>query len=865
VRTSLNNQCAFERSALPPARMDLELALRGGLNRIAALGLDDQITLTTGSNSLVANLSRATPLRDEHLAALQEISLVTNQAIRIEQGNKNEIQISRSNTPVLMPDWIQDSYEVEQISSSDSATMIRRALLLNSRARTNSKEVAGKISDLIQKENLPIAVTSHSGVVTFTVTGSRITLGQESFRRFLSKLEGLELQGCEVQGVFHPASNTALKHFFDLSSGQRAPGPITANEKDRTIHSALRSSEITEWVSDLLYRDTGWKVESAPAIDLPEEAPVLIVTEPQYSPQVLEPATERDLNQIGWAIPGWLLSERPVSVGRFVVAGVPRDLPSNYRERLQERLERTGVPTIVVRSNTTKKLRLDLPKLDQLVQQSLPSDCSIRDVSFNDQGVLQISLFASGTSSGEVDKLQNELSDFLRGAKITDRSDGRRVITTISEVEVQTEAPSPRLSRMFQRVGPVFGDFAARVCDSDGFLRVDPDTSFPDSQKKINSHFKRVVFPFQNYPAEFSSPRVWTNHTGQAPEKIEARTAYAIDSAGTRFCEDAFSAEPDQDGGWIVTAHIARVSRFVVPGSDLDEFSRRRVLAVYPRGGGEVIWNLPRKFLLENVGYDDRSFRPSWTFKIKISAEGELVAGSLKETTVRVRNQISFSRADDLLMNEDASESLKALQRAALAYSIRNTDYRGSSRLWSAREMIESCLRMTEEITLARFSEAEIDPFGPRMSGAGRDLGRLITQYQMEQAHGYLRPISEEYIQHVRESLGRHSKPGYMKMREKGAEFIGGARNLSAYIHTVHRGALKVSPDRVTLLADNRNGNFVVDPDSFEMRGGDDPKRRRIYPVRTPGESFRDTDRVTAKVTGLDLVTAMTLVELVRQ
>jgi len=833
-------------------------------NRLASLELLDRVEVEAGNNSLLVKLDREPDAR--LMIALNEMRLVLDLSVRIKIAAKPERALKKNEIPLLFPDWITAAYQSSEIASRDAGRFVERAIAASAtqQAPAGINQLAQKIQTAATEFNVPVEINTRGNLISFTIMSSREVLGDPQFNSFLEQIAKLKEQGIIIQGLFHPTIDAANSRFFELSTGQRVPSSIVTSEPDRTVLAALKDNETAQEISKQLFEDTGWTVGQGDPLELPNSAHPFLIAEPEYSPRSLEEATFQDLNQIQWAVPDWLALSEPEAFDRFVVLKCIKEPPTRYRENLSKRLESTGIPVILASSPNEKQFKLDSPQLDFLIQRSLPSDCYVRDLGLNEDGELLVSLYAPERLLGEIATLQDELNRFLVGAEITDRTPTTESRTEVSQVEVTAQEPSVHLARMFRRSGPVYGALAARIGDADGYLRGSNLAEDPVvAAEKIETHFKRVVFPYQNYPSSFPSNTQWNEHRDGQVEWIDASAAFAIDSSGARFCEDAFSAAALPKGGWIITAHIARVSRFVIPGSDLDEFAKTRVLATYPKKGGETVWNLPRRFLLENVGYSPGAFRPSWTITMQISAEGELQAGSIRETNVRVGQQLSFSQADELLGSDQAESSLRAIQQASLAYARRHSEFDTSSRILDADYMVECCLDMTEEVVAARFAQAGIIPFGYRLSGAGRNFGRLITQQQMEAAFGYLRPPSKQRIEQAEKLLKLHQKPAYRQMRQSGAEFMGTARNLASFLDMRFNGSLYLNEDSAAVHIDKRWPKLEIDPESFSLkgRGGD---KMRIYPQGTPGQFFRSGDKVHLKITGLDLINRKILAEIIR-
>ncbi|KAI6191375.1 DIS3-like exonuclease 2 [Aphelenchoides bicaudatus] len=134
-------------------------------------------------------------------------------------------------------------------------------------------------------------------------------------------------------------------------------------------------------------------------------------------------------------------------------------------------------------------------------------------------------------------------------------------------------------------------------------------------------------------------------------------TIFTIDPATARDLDDALHIKriPDCDGdgnpGWEVGVHIADVSYFVKPGTEIDEWAKKRATSVYLVE--KVIPMLPRVLCEElcslNAGVDRLTFSIVWQMDEKAKIKKQWVGRSVIRSCVKM----AYDHAQEMIENPE--------------------------------------------------------------------------------------------------------------------------------------------------------------------------------------------------------------------
>lgn len=136
-----------------------------------------------------------------------------------------------------------------------------------------------------------------------------------------------------------------------------------------------------------------------------------------------------------------------------------------------------------------------------------------------------------------------------------------------------------------------------------------------------------------------------------------------IDGALTRDFDDALHIEKKGDA-YMVGIHIADVSFYVKPGSDLFEEARHRTTSIYfPEGQVPM---LPKN-LSENVcSLIEGKDRPATSYMVLMSPDGEVLDFDIVPSVVRVKRRLTYREAESLLETDEEIHILHRLSQKLL-------------------------------------------------------------------------------------------------------------------------------------------------------------------------------------------------------
>ncbi len=145
---------------------------------------------------------------------------------------------------------------------------------------------------------------------------------------------------------------------------------------------------------------------------------------------------------------------------------------------------------------------------------------------------------------------------------------------------------------------------------------------------------------------------------------LTQKTIVTIDPIDARDFDDAISLEKDEQGNWVLGVHIADVSHFVRPGTELDHEAKRRGNSVYlPRRVlpmlPEVISNGLASLQQDHVRYTKTAF-------ITYSPEGTRLHAEFANTAIKVTQRFAYEQVMPLLNNEPGAIEVSAAVKTLL-------------------------------------------------------------------------------------------------------------------------------------------------------------------------------------------------------
>jgi ribonuclease R len=141
-------------------------------------------------------------------------------------------------------------------------------------------------------------------------------------------------------------------------------------------------------------------------------------------------------------------------------------------------------------------------------------------------------------------------------------------------------------------------------------------------------------------------------------EDLTGETIITIDPADARDFDDAISLQKTDDGHWHLGVHIADVSFFVTPGSELDREAYRRGNSVYlPR---HVIPMLPEVLSNSLASLQENHVRYTLSAFIEFSPEGIPVHTRFARTAIRVVKRFAYEQVMPIVRRPERATDLAA-------------------------------------------------------------------------------------------------------------------------------------------------------------------------------------------------------------
>ena len=134
---------------------------------------------------------------------------------------------------------------------------------------------------------------------------------------------------------------------------------------------------------------------------------------------------------------------------------------------------------------------------------------------------------------------------------------------------------------------------------------------------------------------------------------LTGETIITIDPSDARDFDDAISLTRSADGTWHLGVHIADVSTFVTPGSELDQEAQKRGTSVYLPG--HVIPMLPE--LISNGLASLQQDQIRWTKSvfIDISPDGSVLGSDFENAAIRNCRRFAYEEVMPLIRQPDSA------------------------------------------------------------------------------------------------------------------------------------------------------------------------------------------------------------------
>jgi len=137
-------------------------------------------------------------------------------------------------------------------------------------------------------------------------------------------------------------------------------------------------------------------------------------------------------------------------------------------------------------------------------------------------------------------------------------------------------------------------------------------------------------------------------HKNEEKNRRDLKSLFAvtIDGPYSKDFDDAISLEVKRNKS-ILYVHIADVSAFVTPGSQLDQEAFKRATSYYI--GNAVIPMLPEEISNELCSLKEKVNRYSMTAEMHFNNKGEMVLYNFYRSTIKVNHRLTYQEAEDMI------------------------------------------------------------------------------------------------------------------------------------------------------------------------------------------------------------------------
>jgi len=147
------------------------------------------------------------------------------------------------------------------------------------------------------------------------------------------------------------------------------------------------------------------------------------------------------------------------------------------------------------------------------------------------------------------------------------------------------------------------------------------------------------------------------------------RLTVAIDPATAKDFDDAISFKMLENGNYEIGIHIADVSHYVTPGSDIDKEAREKTTSTYLVG--KVLHMLPTSLSENECSLREGVDRLAFSAVFELDADGKVLKKHFTKSTIQVNYGLSYEKAQDILDDKITTKSdlivaLKTLMQLSL-------------------------------------------------------------------------------------------------------------------------------------------------------------------------------------------------------
>ena len=260
------------------------------------------------------------------------------------------------------------------------------------------------------------------------------------------------------------------------------------------------------------------------------------------------------------------------------------------------------------------------------------------------------------------------------------------------------------------------------------------------------------------------------------PDKALARRrnltnvfTFTIDPDDAKDFDDALSVEYLDNGNIRIGVHIADVSAFVKPGSNLDREALKRGNSTYLVG--TVIPMLPEGLCNGLCSLKENEIRLTKSVIFTFSGEGKIRKVDYDNTFIRSRKRLTYKQALSLL-NEDDLEVVRDLplppkhQTASTGRPLRNLS---DGELKELQKAIRACWQIASNLRQKRFAKGSLDLDMPEVKIYVDEEGYAAEMRAVEGDESHY--LIEEFMLAANEAVARqlrkHTIPAIYRVHHK--------------------------------------------------------------------------------------------------
>jgi len=158
-----------------------------------------------------------------------------------------------------------------------------------------------------------------------------------------------------------------------------------------------------------------------------------------------------------------------------------------------------------------------------------------------------------------------------------------------------------------------------------------------------------------------------------------------VDPADAKDFDDALSIKKLENGNWEVGIHIADVSYYVRPGSDLDQEAYERGTSVYLVD--RVIPMLPEKLSNELCSLKPNEDKLCYAAVFEIDEEANILHEWFGRTVIHSNFRFNYEEVQDIIEGKDHESKSEILQLHKLAVKLRALRFKNGAIAFSSEEV----------------------------------------------------------------------------------------------------------------------------------------------------------------------------------